>query len=293
MKIKKRLFIDLLILTVFLVSAYAFLPGYAQSQFYYPDQVDTGESPADELLRFEVINFPSHDGTMLNAWFVHAVNGSAEHAQGTVIFVHGNAGNITSHWALANWLPASGYNVFIFDYRGYGLSEGKPTPKGLFEDTQSAIDYVRNRADVDAEKLLLIGQSLGGNNAIAALGALEADKRQGICAVVIDSTFFSYSSIANDKFPGSGFLMNDDYSAQRYIQELSPIPLLFLHGTADRVIPYAHGQRLFELANSPKQFITIPQGEHIWALSGAYGKTYKDQVIAFFEEALQACPNLK
>ncbi len=87
-----------------------------------------------------------------------------------MIHVHGNAGNMSAHWPLVSWLPERNVNLFMFDYRGFGESEGTPSQEGLLDDTKSAIDYVRHRADVNPERTVLLGQSTGGNNVLAAVG---------------------------------------------------------------------------------------------------------------------------
>lgn len=277
-------FIIFLIFSFILIGAVGLLlPPYAQRFFYYPIQTDDGYTPDNDHLVFENITFKSSDGTSLHGWFVPTKGTNLSQKAATVIVIHGNAGNLTTHWPLVNWLPARGYNVFIFDYRGFGQSTGNPTPKGTFEDSQAAIEYIQQMHDIDTSKLLILGQSLGGNNAIAAVGAGD---KTGICGMVIDSTFFSYSSIANEKIFGAGWLMDDRYSAERHIQALAPIPLLFIHGTADDVIPHHHTQKLYELATSPKQLIIILNGLHIMALTES---TYQDQVIHFFETALSGC----
>lgn len=257
--------------------------GCVEKAFYYPDHMDYG-SPAQQGLRFETVEFRSQDGTLLSGWFVPAqglVN--PRQAKGTVIHFHGNAENMSSHWNLVSWLPQRGFNVFVFDYRGYGHSLGAPSIKGVFEDSNSALNYVRGRPDIDPERLLVFGQSLGGNNAIAVVGS---GNRQGIKAIAIDSTFYSYSKIAHQKFPGAGWLLSDKYSAAAHIAEISPIPLLLLHGTDDTVIPYEHGVLLAQAALAPKQFVTIPGGHHIDAMSARYGDIYRKQLAGFFEAAL-------
>jgi len=257
-----------------------FLSRYAHSLFYYPDQHNYGHSPQRSGLPYEDVSFKSRDGTLLTGWFVPAVG----KAKGTVLHVHGNAGNVSAHWSFVEWLPQRGFNVLTFDYRGFGLSHGKPTPQGLLEDTLSALDYVRSRPDVNAERLLVFAQSLGGNNVIAAVGS---GNRAGIQAMVVEATFYSYSAIANDKLPGSGILLSNKFSAARFIAALAPIPLLLLHGTADRVIPFQHSQKLLEKAQPPKELILIPHGEHI-AATVEHGDTYQNAIAAFFETALEA-----
>ncbi|MCL2309381.1 MAG: alpha/beta hydrolase [Proteobacteria bacterium] len=260
------------------------LPGcVADDAFYHPSQTDYG-NPGQAGLKYEVVHFASRDGTQPSGWFLPAVDvADPRNAKGTVIHVHGNAENISAHWPLAGWLTSRGYNVFLFDYRGFGQSAGKPDPKGVFEDTQSAFDYVRARTDVDPEKLLVFAQSLGGNNAIAAIGA---GHRAGIRAIAVEGTFYSYAAIANDKLTGAGLLVNNDYSAHRYIGKLAPIPLLLIHGTGDNIVPWQHSERLFALAGEPKQWVLIPGGGHIEAMTTRFGRTYQDLLVNFFDKAL-------
>ena len=203
------------------------------------------------------------------------VHSKPKQARGTVVHFHGNAQNMSSHYALVHWLPEHGYNVFTFDYRGFGDSEGKVGFRGMVADADAALNHVRAMPEVDGQRLFVLAQSIGGNKAIAAVGR---GNREGIKALVVDSTFYGYDAIANDKFSGSGVLVNDQLSAYRYIAQISPIPLLVLHGTADQVIPYAHGVRLFEQAREPKQFTTIVNGEHITALTQPI---YQQQVLAW------------
>ncbi|WP_414164524.1 alpha/beta hydrolase [Superficieibacter sp. BNK-5] len=270
----KRLFI------IFVLTFCAFLlPRVALNFFYYPDNHYYGYRPDI----FERVEFTAKDGTHLTGWFIPSTKAPPLEANATVIHAHGNAGNMTAHWPLVSWLPERNFNVFMFDYRGFGDSEGKPTPEGLCDDTESAIDYVRQREDIDPERLVLLGQSLGGNNVIAAVGRGD---RQGIKAIAIDSTFLSYSASANDAVPGIGFLLDDDYSAQRYIASLSPIPLLLLHGTDDHVIATYHTEKLFELAAEPKQKIIIPGGKHIDAFASRHGDTYRNKLVEFYLSAL-------
>jgi uncharacterized protein len=261
----------------------ALLAGCISSPFYYPDRV-VYSTPDSVGLPFEKVSFPSADGTLLTGWFIPAVGyPNPKNAKGTVVHFHGNAQNMTAHWRFVEWLPQRGFNVLVFDYRGYGASAGSPEPKGVFEDSNAALDYVRKRTDVDPTRLLVLGQSLGGTNAIAAVGA---GNRVGVKAMAIDSTFYSYASIASDKIPGAGLLVSDTYSADRTIANLAPIPLLLLHGTADAVIPYAHSRRLYDKAREPKTLITVEGGGHIEAFTQRFGTRYQDAVVAFFEAAL-------
>lgn len=269
-------------LLLLLVPVWLLISCQAEKLFYYPDNYDYGTSPDRDNLPFEFVEFNSYDGTKLTGWFIPAQVASPELAQGTVIHVHGNAGNMTAHWPFVSWLPARGFNVFMFDYRGYAQSEGEPSQKGLLEDTQSAFDYVRSRPDVDAERLVVFAQSLGGNNAVAAIGR---GNRAGINAMVVDSTFYSYASVANDKLMGAGLFYFSTYSAAGYIDQMD-MPLLFIHNTGDRVIPYHHSPRLYDKAKQPKTLITVQGGDHLSATVGADNQQYRDQIVEFYNAAL-------
>lgn len=264
-----------------LALAVAALAVFARQAFYYPDAVDYG-NPAQAGFAYEEVYFDSRDGTRLYGWFVPAQGvAHPKEALGTVIHFHGNAQNLSAHWHGAAFLPAQGFNLFLFDYRGYGPSQGKPNQQGLFLDSNAALDYLRGRADIDADKLLVFGQSLGGNNAIAAVGT---GNRAGIRAIVIEATFSSYSAIANDKVSGAGLLLGDRYAAERHIAALAPIPLLLIHGSDDRVIPAKHSQRLFELAEPPKQLRLLPKGGHLNLAHTS--PDYENLIADFFREAL-------
>ncbi len=261
------------------------LAGCVQSMFYYPDNVRY-ETPDVLGMRYEPVQFTSADGTRLSGWFLPAADRkNPKEAKGTVVHFHGNAQNMSTHWRFVAWLPKQDYNVLVFDYRGYGQSEGKPEPKGVFEDSNAALNYVRSRQDVDPERLFVFGQSLGGTNAIAVVGS---GNRAGVKAAAIESTFYSYSSIANDKFKGAGLLVSDDYAASKYVAAVSPIPLLFIHGTADQVIPVEHSKRLLADARGPKRLIEVQGAGHLEPMTTLrFGNAYRKALTAFFESSMQ------
>ena len=262
-----------------------FLTGCVQSMFYYPDRVRY-ETPDALGLRYESVQFQSTDGTRLSGWFIPATNRqSPKEAKGTVVHFHGNAQNMSSHWRFVAWLPAQDFNVFVFDYRGYGQSEGKPEPKGVYEDSSAALNHVRSRADVDPERLFVFGQSLGGTNAVAVVGS---GNRAGVKAAAIESTFYSYSSIANEKLPGAGLLVSDEYAASKFIGAISPIPLLLTHGTADPVIPHSHSRRLLDAAGEPKRLLEVAGAGHLEPMTERFGTTYQRALVEFFDASLRS-----
>ncbi len=265
-----------------------FCQGCVGRMFYHPDRT-VYDTPARHDLRYEEVSFRSKDGTMLSGWFVPAVGTP----RGTVIHFHGNAQNMTAHFAFVSWLPAEGFNLFVFDYRGYGRSEGKPDREGVYEDSVAALEYVASRKDADRTRLLVFGQSLGGANAIAALGETRFP---GIRAVAVESAFSSYRGIVREKLgqmpvlsllkgPLSHLLIGDDHSPDKVVADIAPVPLLIIHGTADLVVSYSHGERLFALAREPKQLWTIEGGGHTAAFAEP-SSPYRQRLVAFFNAAL-------
>ena len=266
------------------------LTGCANPLFYQPDRTEY-QTPAAKKLAFEPVTFASEDGTKLSGWFVPAVGP----AKGTVLHCHGNAQNMTAHFSYVDWLPHHGYNVFVFDYRGYGESAGTPEREGVFQDTLAALNYLRTRTDINTNKLLIFGQSLGGANAIAALAA---DGGAGVRAITIDSSFYSYRMITRDKikmipvlsllrWPLSYLVVSNGHSPGDAIGKLpSGIPLLIIHGKADRVIPWQHGQKLFDAAHDPKYLMLIEDADHTQALFN--GTACRAYLIDFFDHAVGA-----
>lgn len=242
--------------------------------FYFPDRVAYG-TPADADRVYEDVRFRSADGTLLAGWFMPA----PDKAHATVVHMHGNAQNMSAHWPYAEWLLDRGFNVFTFDYRGYGNSQGSPDPAGILADAIAALDYLRSRDDKG--KLCVFGQSLGGMLAIAA----AASSPIGIRAVLAEAPVHSYTAWAEDQMPEKELVLDDEHCASRHIAALSPTPLLLMHSIVDRVVPYAHSEQLLAMAGEPKQLITIADGAHNDAMTECHGTRYQDSAAAFFTAA--------
>jgi fermentation-respiration switch protein FrsA (DUF1100 family) len=275
---------SLVILTLFLLGCVR-----VRQMFYYPDRT-VYSTPAGNGLRFEEVVFPSRDGTVLSGWFIPAVG----RARGTVLHLHGNAENMTSHFGFVDWLPAAGFNLLVFDYRGYGKSAGRPQRAGVYEDSCAALSYLRSRDDIDPTRLLVLGQSLGGAQALAVVGGGE---RQGVRAVVVESSFYSYRSIVRDSIgkmpllsffrtPLAQILIDDELSPDEYVGRIAPIPLLLIHGTEDEIIPFRHAELLLAQAKEPKTLWRIEGGNHTAAFI-APDSPYRRQLVEFFAAALR------
>jgi len=254
--------------------------------FYHPN-AKVYATPADVTDGCEEVSFLSGDGTQLHGWFLPARKGIAP--LGSVVHYHGCCNNLTHDLTFFDWLPGEGFNVFAFDYRGYGRSAGKPTRKGIFLDSLAALDHVRRRDCVDPARLLVFGQSLGGAIALAAVG--EGD-RDGIVGVAVEGTFHSYRAVVNSKmsntratYPLASLIVTDQHGPKHTVGTLPPIPLLIFHGDADKVIAVEHGRALHDLASEPKRYVEVPGGQHLDTLLAHEG-VYRAELLDFFRRCV-------
>jgi hypothetical protein len=241
------------------------LTGCMERLFYYPTSGPT--PPPLELGPVEPVSFESEDGTKLFGWFLPARGVSDNKSAPTIIHVHGNAGNILDHIAFTEYLPAAGFNLFIFDYRGYGQSDGRAIRReGLIEDTHAALDAVLARDDIDPDRIGVYGQSLGGAIALNVMA-----ERSEIRAAVIVASFTSWremaaSAVAGDAPPWparalAGVLIPDDFRPIDAIRSIVR-PLLLLQGNSDRVVPVSHSRRLAAAAGENAEYHEIAGGDH-------------------------------
>ena len=204
-------------------------------------------------LAFEDAWFKAADGTKLHGWYC-----PHEKPKAVVLFCHGNAGNLSDRAGVVRLLhDRIGISVMIFDYRGYGRSEGQPSEAGILQDAQAARRWLAKRAGVDEGDVVLMGRSLGGG---VAVDLAAADGARGL---VLESTFTSLPDVAGKLMPWvpAKLLMQTRLNSLAKIGNYRG-PLLQSHGDADRLIPYEFGQRLFANANQPKTFVRIPGGDH-------------------------------
>ncbi len=248
------------------------------SYFYQPSAVIYTQ-PADLGITVENVFFGAPNGPRLHGWWVKARGP----ARGTVVFAHGNAGNLRLHTPAVKWLPELGYNLLSFDYRGYGQSEGSVTRKGTIEDTLAAIDFATAR---DAGRVVVFGHSLGG-----AIGIAAAAERPAVRGVIAVSTFDSYPNMAAAKAPYVAWLVHlfvsEDFDPALASAQLAPRPLLLVHGTADLVVPFERGRALFEQASEPKQFVVMNGGDHSLP-PDRDGPAFKLLIKRFLERAIDS-----
>lgn len=237
--------------------------------FFFPHSF-LMDTPDRHGIEYQVETLRAADGTVLNAWFLPAQAKDGSEAKATVLFLHGNAENISTHFHNIKWMPAVGFNVLALDYRGYGASQGTPSLAGAQMDIDAAMRHLLTRKGVDPKRIIIFGQSLGG--ALAIYYASHTTYRASIRAVVIDSALYDYRQIAQEKLSTSlitwpfqwlpWLVINNAYSPAASVATLSPLPLLLVHGGKDVVIPQHHSRQLFEQAREPKELWIVPDAGH-------------------------------
>jgi len=255
------------------------------SFFYYPNRTEY-ERPSDHGLKCDDVSIRTPDGLRLHAWFFPA----AGEAAGTVLHLHGNAGNLTGHFQHVAWLPAAGWNVLCFDYRGYGRSEGRISRQGSIADANAALDWLLARPEVDPGRIVAFGQSLGG-----AIGIVLTAQRPEIRGLATDGAFDHYRRIARWHILRNPvllvlawwvpLLMSRDLNPIDYVARITPRPVLFMHGTADTVCPVAMSRRLYAAAGEPKELWPIERVNHYQAMQEMPQQMHP-RLLAFFERCV-------
>ena len=241
---------------------------------YYPSRT-IYYSPSDVGLNYREVELKTKDNLALHGWFV--LNDSA---RGTVIFCHGNAGNISGRLETIRTLHRLGLNVLIFDYRGYGKSEGRPTEKGTYRDGEAAWEYVTKNLEMPTNRVILMGRSLGGP--VAAWVAATRDP----AALILESTFTRAPDLAAEIYPWLPVrrLIRYRYDTQARLDSVN-CPVLVAHSRDDQLIPYHHGRELFERAREPKEFLEM-EGSHGNGFIES-GTTYVKTLDRFLTESLK------
>ena len=222
-----------------------------RSFIFFPERELAG-TPAAYGLSFEDVSFAAADGVSLHGWFIPGRTGV------TWLWFHGNAGNISNRLDnLALLHDRLGVNIFIFDYRGYGRSEGRASEKGIYMDAVAALSHLRTRDDIDHSKIVLFGRSLGSAVAVEVAAGRET------YAVILESPFTSTRAMARRLIPllPVGLLITTRLDSLAKIDKVRA-PLLVLHGDADQTVPIELGRELFDAANEPKRFHVIEGADH-------------------------------
>lgn len=194
----------------------------------------------------------TEDGVKIHAWFA-----PAESAKATLIISHGNAGNISHRIPIIRELQRRKFNVLMYDYRGYGRSEGSPDEEGVYKDGRAVFDHALKLPEVNARRVILWGTSLGGAVAV------EVATHRKVAGLILESTFTSAKDVARVVYPflPVQFFMRTKFNSIEKIKALS-VPVLVIHGSHDTIIPPGLGRKLYNAANEPKEFYEIPGADH-------------------------------
>lgn len=227
---------------------------FSQSRLLYLPTIPSREviaTPDSVGLHYEQVTIMTDDGVSLDGWFI-----PARRPRGTLLFFHGNAGNISHRFDSLKIFNELGLATLIFDYRGYGRSQGRPSEEGTYRDAGAAWRYLTEQRGIAGQDIVLFGRSLG-----AAVAAYLANKHAPK-ALIIESAFTSIPDVAAEVYPflPARWLARFSYNTEAYLRSLSR-PALIVHSRDDDIIPFAHGRRLFAAANEPKQFLEI-RGSH-------------------------------
>jgi len=254
-----------------------------QRQLLYLPGPPPAATPADVGLAFDELRLTTADGEELHAWRVHALpspreDGAADEPRGLVLYAHGNAGSIEHRLAPARALAAMGVDVLLFDYRGYGASTGRPSEEGTYLDAEAVHDWAVTDGGYAPGRIVGFGESLGGAVVV------ELARRRALAGLVLESSFTSVPDRASELYPWLPvrWLARDAYASIDKLGALE-LPILVLHGRADEVVPFAHGERLHAAAGARSRFVELSGGHN------GGGFRARAESLRAVEEHLRAC----
>ncbi|MDB5810077.1 MAG: alpha/beta hydrolase fold containing protein [Betaproteobacteria bacterium] len=249
-----RVILNLLIAAAIAYAAMLLLVFLFQPRLVYFPQIEREFSitPRASGLDYEDADFKSEDGVRLHGWWV-----PARAARGAVLLMHGNAGNIANRLAYLTMFNRLGYSVLLFDYRGYGKSGGRPDEEGTYRDADAAYRHLTEVRNVKPYDIVLLGESLGGG--VATWLALKHPPR----ALILASTFTSIPDLGAKIYPWLPvrLLARVKYDNLSRIGKIEA-PVLIAHSKSDDIVPFAHGQALFDAAREPKQMLVLAGGHN-------------------------------
>lgn len=235
------------------------MQSYAQmdGRFYYPGKILL---PVDGL-KYEEVILPA-DSDQVSALFIKPVGPP----KATILFFHGNGGNMTRYLYMIRPLVKDGYQVFMVDFRGYGKSTGIPTHLNIEHDGQLVLTYLLHRKEVKNTKVLIYGASIGTQEAVH----LAKNNQDEIAALILEGTISSFTDIAADQAPVSGRVsirqrLVSPYAAKDDIKSIVYMPTLFIHSKEDTEVPIQEAQLVYNNAPEPKTFLLF-SGKHLEAM---------------------------
>ena len=227
--------------------------------------------PEEIGLDAEELFLETEDGVRIHAYWLPEPG-----ARRALLLLHGNAGNASHRLPIAALLRELGVHVLLIDYRGYGLSEGRPSEAGVYADARAGLAHLRGARGLPEERVVVFGTSLGG--------AVAVDLARGrpLAGLILESTFSAARDVGRVHFGPLAALAGRRFDSLSKIGELR-CPVLFLHGDRDEIVPQALGRRLFDAAPEPKRFETLPGAGHNDTVEVG-GRRYLERIAAFLGE---------
>jgi uncharacterized protein len=223
-----------------------------QNQLLFMPSSGFIQTPASTGLEAADVWAETEDGVRVHGWYF-----PNQDANYVVVLSHGNAGNISGRIAIAETLLNSGASVLMYDYRGYGNSEGSPSEEGLYKDIEAVVEYLKSEQGYTEQQVVMYGRSLGG--AVAAYAATQYD----LGGLVLDSAFKNLRAMVREVYPFvPARLAKYDFPTDEYIQQLGDLPVMIMHSPNDEIIGFHHGRSLYELAGGPKRFVELRGGHN-------------------------------
>lgn len=241
---------------------------------FFPTR-DVQYTPGHLGLDFQEVFFPTEDGLQLHGWHLPAPAPAP-----VFLWCHGNGGNLSYELENMALLHRAGFGIFIFDYRGYGLSQGRAGEAGIYRDARAAYQYLRDALSIPASRIVIFGRSLGGAVAVELAGQAPAR------ALILDGTFTNVGDMARHHYlwlPGKRLYAHKFDSTQR-IPHLT-LPKLIIHGDQDKIVPLWMGERLYALAAPPKDFYRIAGAGHEDTFQVG-GEAYLNHLKRFLQQGL-------
>lgn len=270
---KKALLAIMILLLAAAAAGWIALYRFQRDQLYHP-ATDITATPAQFQLRFQEVQFRAADNTVLHGWWI-----PANRPRGTVVYCRGNSGNISTTAHVAPEFFKRGFNLLLWDYRGYGRSGGRPSEEGLYADARAAYDAAA--AMSDRLPVIAYGHSLGGAVAI------QLAQDRPLAALIVQGAFASAADMARRRYPNLPLdrLLTVSFDSARKAAALEGLPKLFGHAIADETVPFPSGRILYAAAAAPKTFVLL-DGRHndqSWFTPGGAGNAELEAFLARFE----------
>ena len=233
----------LIFILIFILVLYVYSRFLEQSALYYPDEA-MELTPQDQGLEYEDVDFFTADGIKINGWYIPKSGASQ-----TILFCHGNGGNISHRLDKIKFFHELGVNMFIFDYRGYGKSQGKHSEKGFYADADAAYKYIISRED--SKSIILYGESLGGAVAV------DLAARQKVDVLILEGTFTNIYDMAKVIYPFlPKIFLKTKFDSLAKIKSVNA-RIFSMHSKVDDIVPFSLGKELYDAAPGKKEFLEL------------------------------------